>query len=101
VDAARCERLALAAWRGLGGRDAGRIDLREDAEGRLQVLEVNPLPGLHPTHSDLPMIWSATGRSYRDLIERIVVSAAKRVAVRVTARAGARHPHQGARPGLQ
>jgi D-alanine-D-alanine ligase len=100
-DAARCERLALAAWRGLGGRDAGRIDLREDAKGRLQLLEVNPLPGLHPTHSDLPMIWTATGRPYRDLIERIVVSAAERVAVRVAARAESRDPQDGARPGLQ
>jgi D-alanine-D-alanine ligase len=79
ADAARCEPLALAAWRGLGGRDAGRVDLREDAEGRLQVLEINPLPGLHPTHSDLPMIWSAVGRPYRELIERIVASAASRV----------------------
>ena len=77
---ARCAPLALAAWRGLGGRDAGRIDLREDAWGRLQVLEINPLPGLHPTHSDLPMIWTAIGRSYPALIERIVASAAARTA---------------------
>ncbi len=79
ADAARCEPLALAAWRGLGGRDAGRVDLREDAAGRIQVLEINPLPGLHPTHSDLPMIWSALGRPYRGLIERIVASASARV----------------------
>ena len=94
---ARCAPLALAAWRGIGGRDAGRIDLREDAQGRLHVLEINPLPGLHPTHSDLPMIWSAVGRPYLGLIDRIVTSA--------TAPAGllaSGSPRgNGARPGLQ
>jgi D-alanine-D-alanine ligase len=75
---ARCASLALAAWRGVGGRDAGRIDLREDEKGRLQVLEINPLPGLHPTHSDLPMIWSAGGRPFPALIERILASVACR-----------------------
>jgi D-alanine-D-alanine ligase len=79
ADAARCEALALAAWRGIGCRDAGRVDLREDAAGSLHVLELNPLPGLHPTHSDLPMIWTGVGRPYRDLIGRIAASAASRV----------------------
>jgi D-alanine-D-alanine ligase len=76
--AAAVEPVALAAWRALGGRDAGRIDLRLDAAGRPQVLELNPLPGLHPTHSDLPILWSALGRRYETLIEAIVASAAAR-----------------------
>jgi D-alanine-D-alanine ligase len=75
---ARVEPVALAAWRALGGRDAGRIDLRLDAAGRPQVLELNPLPGLHPTHSDLPILWSALGRPYAELIAAIVDSAAAR-----------------------
>ena len=41
--------MALAAWRALGCRDGGRVDLRRDAGGRPQFLEVNPLAGLHPT----------------------------------------------------
>jgi len=73
------EELALAAWRGLGCRDAGRVDLRADADGRLHVLELNPLPGLHPTHSDLPMLCTAVGISYLDLIGRIVASASTRI----------------------
>jgi D-alanine-D-alanine ligase len=72
------EPVALAAWRALGGRDAGRIDLRLDAQGRPLVLELNPLPGLHPTHSDLPILWSALGRPYVELIGAIVDSAAAR-----------------------
>jgi D-alanine-D-alanine ligase len=75
---ARVEPVALAAWRALGGRDAGRIDLRLDAQGRPRVLELNPLPGLHPTHSDLPILWSALGRPYGELIGAIVDSAAAR-----------------------
>ena len=72
------EAIALAAWKALGCRDAGRVDLRCDAEGRPQFLEVNPLAGLHPEHSDLPMLFTAVGLSYTTLIERIVTSAARR-----------------------
>ena len=72
------EALALAAWRGIGGRDAGRVDLRLDADGRAQLLEINPLPGLHPTHSDLPMICTEAGVSYVELIDRIVASTLRR-----------------------
>jgi len=75
----QAEALSLEAWRGLGCRDGGRVDLRADAEGRLHVLELNPLPGLHPFHSDLPMIATAVGMSYLELIRRIVDSAAVRV----------------------
>ena len=61
VRVAEAERIALAAWRAVGGRDAGRIDLRCDAAGKPQLMEINPLAGLHPTHSDLPMLWTETG----------------------------------------
>ena len=77
--AAEAEALSLAAWRGLGCRDAGRIDLRADGEGRLHVMELNPLPGLHPTHSDLPMLCTAVGVPYVELIRRIVDSASTRI----------------------
>jgi D-alanine-D-alanine ligase len=78
--AKEAEALALAAWQGLGCRDGGRIDLRADADGRLCVLEANPLPGLHPSHSDLPMLCTAVGIPYRELIRRIVASASQRIA---------------------
>ncbi|HEX6986012.1 MAG TPA: D-alanine--D-alanine ligase, partial [Planctomycetaceae bacterium] len=78
-EVAAAEQIALAAWRALGCRDAGRADLRSDAAGKPQFLEVNPLAGLHPQHSDLPMICTAVGMPYDDLIRRIVDSAATRV----------------------
>jgi D-alanine-D-alanine ligase len=76
--AAQAAEIALAAWRAVGGCDAGRVDLRCDAAGRPQMIEINPLAGLHPTHSDLPAIWSAFGGEYRELIHRIVESARAR-----------------------
>ena len=75
----RAEQLALEAWRALGCRDGGRVDLRCDAQGKPQFLEVNPLAGLHPQHSDLPMIATAVGLPYVELIGRILASACQRV----------------------
>jgi D-alanine-D-alanine ligase len=77
--ARQAEAISLAAWRGLGCRDAGRIDLRADPRGQLHFLEVNPLSGLHPEHSDLPIICTQAGIPYRDLIRMIMESAMERV----------------------
>jgi len=77
----QAEATALAAWQLLGCRDAGRIDLRCDGAGVPQLIELNPLAGLHPEHSDLPMICTAVGIPYDELIRRIVESAAVRVPV--------------------
>lgn len=76
---ATAERLALQAWRALGCRDAGRIDLRCDACGNPQFLEANPLAGLHPEHSDLPMLCTALGISYEELLGWIIDSAMRRI----------------------
>ena len=59
----------------LGCRDAARIDLRSDARGRPHFLEVNTLAGLHPTHSDLPILSAKAGLSYDALIGGIVAAA--------------------------
>jgi D-alanine-D-alanine ligase len=71
--------LALAAWRGLGCRDGGRVDVRADATGHLNFIEVNVLPGLHPEHSDLPILSNLRGLKYTDLIRQILESALRRV----------------------
>ncbi|MCB9832952.1 MAG: D-alanine--D-alanine ligase [Planctomycetes bacterium] len=77
--AAAAARTALRVWRALGCRDGGRVDLRADADGRLAFLEVNPLPGLHPEHSDLPILCALAGMSYGTLIGRILASALRRL----------------------
>jgi D-alanine-D-alanine ligase len=71
-------RTCKQVFRALSLSGYARVDLRLDAAGRPQVLELNPLPGLHPTHSDLPILWSALGRPYAELIAAIVDSAAAR-----------------------
>ncbi len=76
--AGEAEALALTAWRGIGCRDGGRVDVRQADGGRLEVLELNPLPGLHPTHSDLPIMAGLAGIAYRDLIGQILDSAKRR-----------------------
>lgn len=78
-EVADAERIALMAWRELNGRDAGRIDLRSDGNGCPNFIEANPLAGLHPEHSDLPMLATKVGMSYNELVRQIVESAEKRV----------------------
>ncbi len=76
---AKCSEVALMAWTGLGCRDAGRVDLRLDAKGIPNFIEVNPLAGLHPQHSDLPIICNAKGISFDELMNRIIKSALRRI----------------------
>jgi D-alanine-D-alanine ligase len=73
------EQLALDAWQALGCRDGGRIDIRLDEHGAPHFLEVNPLAGIHPEHSDLPIMATLVGVPYRDLIGRIMDSALGRI----------------------
>ena len=74
-----CRDLALRAWRGLGCLDAGRIDVKIDRKGVVNFIEVNPLAGLHPEHSDLPIICTLVGIPYQTLLERIMASASARI----------------------
>ncbi len=78
-EAQQVRETALSAWRGLGCRDAGRMDLRSDRSGRPNFMEVNPLAGLHPQHSDLPIIFNLMGKTFHQLIDMIMHSALKRV----------------------
>ena len=85
------EKIALAAWRGLGCRDAGRIDLRADCNGIPNFIEVNPLAGLHPEHSDLCIIGTQNGISYQSLIGSIMSSALSRISTKQKYLKGAAH----------
>jgi D-alanine-D-alanine ligase len=77
----QAERIALAAYRALDCRDAGRVDLRSDAQRRPHFVEINPLAGIHPEHSDLPIICTQKGIAYQELIGRIVRSASRRISM--------------------
>jgi len=73
-----CKALALDVWKALGGVDGGRVDVKADRNGRMCFMEVNPLAGLHPVHSDLPILSRMTGIEYQELLEMIMRSAIKR-----------------------
>jgi D-alanine-D-alanine ligase len=74
-----CKSVALRAWKALDAADAGRIDLKADKNGRICFIEANPLAGLNPVHSDLPILARMYGIEYQILMEMIMKAAIKRV----------------------
>ena len=73
---------ALAAARALGCRDWARVDIRLDADGIPNVVEVNPLPGVIPNPADnscFPCAARAAGMSYDTLIQKVTQIAWRRL----------------------
>ena len=75
------EAIGLAAYRALGCRDVGRVDVRIGEDGEPKFLEVNPLPGLNPVTGDLVILARGNGISYQELVGRIVENARSRQSV--------------------
>jgi D-alanine-D-alanine ligase len=78
------ERVVLRAYRVLGCRDWARVDVRLDADGVPNVVEVNPLPGILPDPADnscLPKAARAAGLSYDELIQSCLLHAADRYGI--------------------
>ena len=83
------ERVALDTYKALGCRDWSRIDVRLDAAGAPNVVEVNPLPGILPDPSDnscFPKAARAAGIAYDELIQTCLTLAAERHGVPLRAR---------------
>jgi D-alanine-D-alanine ligase len=74
-----CKTVALGAWKALVAVDAGRIDLKADRNGRICFIEANPLAGLNPVHSDLPILARMYGIEYQKLMEMIMDAATRRI----------------------
>ena len=75
------EETVLGAYHVLGCRDWSRIDVRLDAAGVPNVVEVNPLPGILPDPADnscFPKAARAAGMSYDQLIQSCLAHAAER-----------------------
>jgi D-alanine-D-alanine ligase len=78
---AEIEDVVLRAYDVLGCRDWSRIDVRLDADGRANIVEVNPLPGILPDaaeNSCLPKAARAAGLDYDELILACLQAAADR-----------------------
>ncbi len=71
-EAKKAEKLALTAWRALNCKDVGRIDTRSDLFKQPHFIEANPIPGLHPIHSDLIRMANLKNITYINLISEII-----------------------------
>ncbi len=67
--------LALRAYRVLGGRGWGRVDLMLDGAGSIYCLEANTTPGM-TDHSLVPMAARAAGISFQQLVLELLAGAA-------------------------
>ena len=67
-------RIALDCYALLGCRGFGRVDMMIDADERIWVLEINPIPGMTDT-SLLPKAAQAAGLSFDEVIERVLEDA--------------------------
>ncbi|EMP57513.1 D-alanine--D-alanine ligase [Marinobacter santoriniensis NKSG1] len=70
-DEVRLQQLAQDAFRVVGCRTWGRVDIMQDADGQFWLLEVNTVPGM-TDHSLVPMAARAAGISFEELVVRIL-----------------------------
>ncbi|MEW6363971.1 MAG: ATP-grasp domain-containing protein [Acidobacteriota bacterium] len=76
----RIRKVAVTAYRALGVRDYGRVDMRLSTDGTPYVIEVNPNPDISPK-AGLARSAKVAGMSYTQLIERIVTYAMARTSI--------------------
>ena len=62
----------------LGCRDVARIDLRVDEDGRVQFLEINPLPSFAPDGT-VGLLAEYLGTTYAALLGRVLDAATLRL----------------------
>ena len=77
--------LAAATFRVTGCFDVARVDFRLDSHDndKPYILEINPLPGLNPGYSDLPLEAKAGGWTFDELVNRILEEAVDRYGLEV------------------
>lgn len=71
------EQTALNAFKALGCRDWCRMEMRLGPDGKLYVLELNPIAGIDPSYW-LPRAARAAGLSYESLVNEILRYALER-----------------------
>jgi D-alanine-D-alanine ligase len=75
---ARLIDLTRRASEALGVRDVSRVDFRMGADDELYLMEINTLPGLNPSVSDLCIMAASEGLPYKTLITEILYLSAQR-----------------------
>ncbi|GKX56277.1 D-alanine--D-alanine ligase [Leminorella grimontii] len=66
--------LAMSAYRAVGCRGWGRVDVMQDSDGQFYLLEVNTAPGM-TNHSLVPMAARESGLSFSQLVVKILALA--------------------------
>lgn len=77
----KIKEVALRTYKVLRCKDWSRIDVRLDANGEPNIIEVNPLPGILPKPEDnscFPKAARAKGMNYEEMINKVLLTAAKR-----------------------
>jgi D-alanine-D-alanine ligase len=74
----RIEEYSLDIFKVLGCRDFARVDFKVSHDGTPYFLEINPLAGLNPHSSDLPIMAGKIGIAYEQLINSIFNAALDR-----------------------
>jgi len=69
---------SLEVFKTLGCRDFARLDYKLSTEGVPYFLEINPLAGLNPKSSDLPIMANKRGWTYQALISAILNASLQR-----------------------
>jgi D-alanine-D-alanine ligase len=70
--------LTRSAAEALSVKDVSRVDFRLGVDGQPYLMEINTLPGLNPSLSDLCIMAAAEGIPYHELITEILYLAAER-----------------------
>lgn len=79
------EDVCLKTFKVMRCRDWCRIDVRLDDEGKPNILELNPLPGILPKPEDnscFPKAARSAGINYKQLIQQVLLNAAQRYGLR-------------------
>jgi len=71
------QRIAVAAFRAIEGAGMARVDLFLLPSGELLVNEINTIPGFTKI-SMYPKLWEASGVSYAELVDRLILLALER-----------------------
>lgn len=69
---------SLQVFEALGCRDFARLDFKLSSAGVPYFLEINPLAGLNPKSSDMPIMANKLGWTYQALISAILNAALQR-----------------------
>jgi len=77
----KIKNICLETFRVLRCRDWSRIDVRLDAKGEPNIIEINPLPGILPDPNDnscYPKAARTAGMDYTTMLNKVLFTAAKR-----------------------